>query len=558
MDALTLPRRNAVIVKLALAALVVILGDWLFWQQSAYGSGIGAFAAGVAAIALLARPAIMASWTGRIAWVTSVLFAAALVYEPSIIGWLSFGVSLGIAILAPRTDGFDDAWAWFQRIVWQTMTAPFLPLLDLAKLMRVRLRRPSLRGRVSARRILGTLILPVTGACVFLLLFASANPVIDHWLNQWNLSGFVDLLHPFRLFLAGIWLLTAWNAMRPRLGRRLIPSFDGTGDVTIAGVSVASVTLSLILFNALFAIQNAMDIAWLWGLMPLPDGLTLAEYAHRGAYPLIVTALLAGLFVLITLRPGSQTAAVPLIRVLVTLWVMQNIILVASSMLRTIDYIEAYSLTILRIAALEWMALVALGLVLILWRLWAEKSGRWLINTNAAAAALVLGAATIVDYGAIAARWNVEHAREIDGTGAQLDLCYLNTLDGAALLPLIELEGRARIDPDLRLRVTWVRQQVMDRMNVRLVGNGWTLRDRSRMAEAQEVLSQRPATPRMTGYRRCDGTIVPPAPPASMPPAPPSSSIDNALDNGEPTPVNAKPQPVTPATNSGLTAEPRP
>jgi hypothetical protein len=65
--------------------------------------------------------------------------------------------------------------------------------------------------------------------------------------------------------------------------------------VTLPGVTVGAVRLSLIAFNALFALQNGMDLAWLWGLMPLPAGITLADYAHRGAYPLIVTALLAGL-----------------------------------------------------------------------------------------------------------------------------------------------------------------------------------------------------------------------------------------------------------------------
>jgi hypothetical protein len=41
--------------------------------------------------------------------------------------------------------------------------------------------------------------------------------------------------------------------------------------------------------------------------------MTLAEYAHRGAYPLIVTALLAALFVLIAFRQGSETAGQPLV-----------------------------------------------------------------------------------------------------------------------------------------------------------------------------------------------------------------------------------------------------
>ena len=107
------------------------------------------------------------------------------------------------------------------------------------------------------------------------------------------------------------------------------PAADDGGDHGLPGVSVASVTLSLILFNSLFALQNGLDLAFLWSGAGLPEGVTLAEYAHRGAYPLIATALLAGLFVLVTLRPGSETASAPLIRRLVVVWVGQNIFLAA-------------------------------------------------------------------------------------------------------------------------------------------------------------------------------------------------------------------------------------
>src|SRR5665213_1578045 len=54
---------------------------------------------------------------------------------------------------------------------------------------------------------------------------------------------------------------------------------------------------SLVLFNALFALQTVLDLTYLWGGANLPDGMSHAEYAHRGAYPLIVTALLAAGFV---------------------------------------------------------------------------------------------------------------------------------------------------------------------------------------------------------------------------------------------------------------------
>src|SRR5262249_2391930 len=163
----------------------------------------------------------------------------------------------------------------------------------------------------------------------------------------------------------------------------------------LPGASTLSVLIALGLFNAIFAIENGLDIAFLWSGAPLPTGTTMAEYAHQGAYPLIATAILAGVFVLATLKPGSATAADPLIRWLVTLWVGQNILLVASSILRTCDYVETFSLTQLRIAALLWMGLVALGLALILWRMLTGRSARWLINANALAATIVLTVSTV-------------------------------------------------------------------------------------------------------------------------------------------------------------------
>src|SRR3546814_2069336 len=61
-----------------------------------------------------------------------------------------------------------------------------------------------------------------------------------------------------------------------------------------------------------------------WSGAALPGHVTLAEYAHRGAYTLIATALLAGLFVLVVLRPGEAATRSPRVRGLVVLWIAQN------------------------------------------------------------------------------------------------------------------------------------------------------------------------------------------------------------------------------------------
>ena len=67
----------------------------------------------------------------------------------------------------------------------------------------------------------------------------------------------------------------------------------------------STILRSLILFNLLFAAQSILDGIYLWGHVALPDNLTYAAYAHRGAYPLIATALLAAAFVLVAMRPGG-------------------------------------------------------------------------------------------------------------------------------------------------------------------------------------------------------------------------------------------------------------
>jgi hypothetical protein len=263
-----------------------------------------------------------------------------------------------------------------------------------------------------------------------------------------------------------------------------------------------------VLFNALFAVENALDIAFLWSGAALPQGVSLADYAHRGAYPLIVTALLAGLFVLIVFQPGSTLARGAWPRRLVVLWVAQNLILVASSLLRTLDYVEAYSLTRLRIAALVWMALVAVGLILIGWRLLRGKSASWLIDANLMAAAVALAACGILDLGALAATWNVRHAREVGGAGAGLDLCYLNNLGASALAPLSELETRP-LAPGFRERVAYVRARVAAETEARQDHwRGWTWRDQRRLERADAIRPGHRALATPTGLRDCDGALV--------------------------------------------------
>lgn len=330
------------------------------------------------------------------------------------------------------------------------------PLRDLHLVRKAR-RRVRGADAVTPLRVAAILGLPLAGGTLFTALFAAANPVISRTLGQLRLPH-LDLV---RLALWLALTLAFWRLLRPRgAPKRATSPKPRSARKAGAAVPAASVVLSLVLFNGLFAVQNGLDLAYLWNGVSLPQGATFAEYAHRGAYLLILTALLAGAFVLMFLAPGSDVARLKSARLLVTAWVAQNVFLVASTALRTLDYIGAYSLTRLRIAALAWMALVALGLGLIGWRLLRDKSSSWLVNANAAAAALVLVVGASVDLGGVAAAWNVRHARELGTGGAALDLCYLQRIGPAALVPLSELQRRP-LPPTLRTEVAGARDLIM-------------------------------------------------------------------------------------------------
>ncbi|MBW8814644.1 MAG: DUF4173 domain-containing protein [Caulobacterales bacterium] len=473
-------------IKVALIAALVAVGDGLLFEAEGPGANLGLLTLSWVAGLALANPAILRDRLGRIAVAAAALLALLQIERPSAVGLLLFALAFGVAALAPRGVP-DDAWRWAQRLVLAGLKAFWGPFADLRRLRQARQRR----GKLKLASLAIAAVLPLAGGAVFLWLFAEANPVIGNGLASLHL-GEPDVGRMiFWLALA----LPVSAALRPRGHRRLLGLPDAASDLALPGVSAGSVTASLVVFNALFALENGLDLAYLWADARLPGRMSFAEYAHRGAYPLMATAVLAGLFVLVFLRPRSPTAASRPVRRLVMVWVAQNLFLVASAALRTVDYIEAYSLTVLRISALLWMLLVAVGLGLIAWRLIAGKSAAWLLNANALAAGIVLAGCSLVDLGAVAAEWNIRHAREVGGAGVPLDLAYMEMLGGAAAVPLAELEQQP-LEARFRSEVAGIRSAVVSCMLASQSGwRTWRWRDARRIMRVQALTHEKAALP---------------------------------------------------------------
>lgn len=269
---------------------------------------------------------------------------------------------------------------------------------------------------------------PLVMGAAFVGLFGIANPVIGQWftdLGEW-LASWLDperlVPSPGRVLLwwcagCGAWALLRLHAPRLRPQRQAIPAPETDRS--------ALVLRCLVVFNLVFALQVGLDLAYLVGGLRLPAGMSHASYAHRGAYPLLVAALVSAAMVLATFRPGGAAERSSWARRLVLLWLAQNVALTLAAGWRLWLYVDAYGLSDWRLAAAIWMGLVALGLGLIGVRIALGRGNRWLIDANALATLLTLIGCCWLDVGGTVAWHNVRHCREVVGEGVAIDLDYL-------------------------------------------------------------------------------------------------------------------------------------
>jgi hypothetical protein len=427
------------LIPLASAAACVALADWLF-----YGWQIGiALALFFGVLGVVAVASNRGRATRTIQIVMAAVFAAGLLPLIEDVNILSVIVSALATALFVIVITTRETLSW-QRNLFEAVIAPLRGPFQLAGDLfgALRLMKRQTPDWLSLGSLIGWIV-PLSVSMIFLALFSSGNPLIEYRLMQIDLRVLFNALDLQRM---AFWLLVIC-AIWPLILRRIrrIPNQAPQSSSPVATepsdfdhlFGVQAMLRSLVLFNALFALQTGLDLVYLWGGATLPDGLSHAEYAHRGAYPLIVTALLAAGFALIAMRPGGPAEKSGLIRPLVLVWTGQNVLLVVSSILRLDLYVAAYSLTYLRLAALIWMGLVAAGLLLMLIQIMLKKPNSWLVTANAATLALVLYGCCFLNAPWVVASYNVDHCREVGGTGPNLDLKYLFSL-GPQVLPALE------------------------------------------------------------------------------------------------------------------------
>ena len=529
-------RKSYLVLVLATLALVALADRLLYAQRVGWTAAV--VAAAMLAVLALRDARFLKLPGGRVTWLAALGLLLALVEQPTWLNILYILLCLSVLALINAHGWDSDFVRWLRRLAAWLLSGWARIFLDNGVVMRWLVRRgfsPTLARGIAAW------IIPLCFTSVFVALFAWANPVVENWFGR--LGTFIthaferlpDYLNPGRIIFWIFFAAIAWSLLRSRTHRarkhrtsnvraaspsqpapHLAPGHDRGLNVNVAreptqtasakvpvdrdgatGFPASMVIRCLVLFNLVFAVENILDARYLWAswTSSFPPGFSFSEYVHRGAYPLIAAALLAGLFVLVTFNPRGATERAPWARRLVYFWIAQTILLTLSAAWRLVRYVEMYQLTRLRLASTIWFALVALGLFYIVWRIVRGRSNAWLVNINAVTALLVLYPCCFINFDGLIASFNARHCQEAGGGGAALDIAYIEHL-GTPALPALESVRDKLTTAARREQAT----QIADRLHAELTTDlrdwhAWTWR---RARTAQAARRHTPAIPLAT------------------------------------------------------------
>ncbi len=430
---------------------LLVLADWLFWRK-ALGLSLALFAPALVLGLLMAleRAATLRDVIiGGIIIVFSLLPVIEYVQPLSllfyVVGLATFAVWIGF-------KGELRGQQFLLAVVRFIGCAPLQTVHDIKVSSKMTIRDQDWAAR--GRSLVLAWALPLLVGSAFVALLIAGNPLMEEWTQTLPpLFGGIEVdigrLSFWIVMIVVVWPFMLTHGMR----RRLLSPRQSDASVsfgqTPAIVNAISVLNSLVLFNLIFALQTGLDLAYLWAGAALPEGMTYAQYAHRGAYPLVATAILAAAFALIS-RPFARKRA--WLRLMLALWIGQNLLLVVSSLYRLDLYAAVYGLTYWRVAAFIWMGLVAIGLVLIGWQIARDKTNIWLLRRNLVLLTATLYACCFVNFAELIADYNLALAKGNGGL-SKLDSSYICDLGPTARRAILDFEMHTGTDicPGVRL-----------------------------------------------------------------------------------------------------------
>jgi hypothetical protein len=191
--------------------------------------------------------------------------------------------------------------------------------------------------------------------------------------------------------------------------------------------------ISLALLNLLLLCINCIDVTFVWFGFQYKSDMNLSAYVHEGTGMLIFSIVLAMVLLLFFFRANLNFyKRNKWLRMGAYAWLIQNMVLVVSVLLRDYYYIVHMGLAYKRIGVLFFLVLVLFGLITVFIKIQQVKTTYYLLSVNAWFAIIVLVFSSCVHWDEMIVKYNLARKNTIP-----LDIQFLLSLSDKAL-PVLE------------------------------------------------------------------------------------------------------------------------
>ena len=198
------------------------------------------------------------------------------------------------------------------------------------------------------------------------------------------------------------------------------------------GNALTAITVTLLL-TLVYLLFCGIQLYFLFGggNVSLPDGFTYAEYARQGFFQLLAVTVLNVLILMFCRKAAGESLV---LRVVLTVFSACTYVMIASAAMRMLLYVDAYSLSFLRILVLWFLALNTLLVTGIIFAIYRAKFPLFRYFVAVSAICYLVLAYANVDY--IIASYNTKSQEKVEA----IDVHYLLSLSADAapvLLPAL-------------------------------------------------------------------------------------------------------------------------
>lgn len=220
-----------------------------------------------------------------------------------------------------------------------------------------------------------------------------------------------------------------WNLGAIAAGKR--PQFGALKTLALKNENLSSF-LMIVAICCLLVLINCIDIVTVWFGYSDGNAINFSQEVHEGVNYLI-TSILLSIAILLYVFRGNQNFYAKKKRLVLwsNFWILQNVILIVSVIIRNYYYISHQGITHKRIGVYVFLIIVVLGLLSLFLKINKSKSFYFMSKFNSWSIYVVLIAMTTVNWDLFIVRYNVQHR-----TSIEMDPYYLCSLSDETVLYL--------------------------------------------------------------------------------------------------------------------------